>query len=132
MTISRNPDMPYPFEKLEVWKLATGLVKRVYRMAAGLPRTEMLGLGDQMRRSAISVGLNIAEGRGADSDAEFRRYLGIALKSLVEVIAGTKLALELEMVSKTDAAELCSACDELEAKLRKLRMRLVTKAERKA
>jgi four helix bundle protein len=124
--------MPYPFEKLEVWKLATGLVKRVYRMAAGLPRTEMLGLGDQMRRSAISVGLNIAEGRGADSDAEFRRYLGIALKSLVEVIAGTKLALELEMVSKTDAAELCSACDELEAKLRKLRMRLVTKAERKA
>jgi four helix bundle protein len=131
MSISRNPEMPYPFEKLEVWKLATGLVKRVYRMAAGLPRTEMFGLGDQLRRSAISVGLNIAEGRGADSDAEFRRYLGIALKSLVEVIAGAKLALELEMANKADAAGLFSACDELEAKLRKLRMRLAPKVQHK-
>ncbi len=75
----------------------------------------------------MSVGLNIAEGRAADSDAEFRRYLGIALKSLVEVIACLKTGAYLGMLNDDKVAEMGRSCDQLEAKLRSLRKTLVPK-----
>ena len=114
----------YPFEKLEIWGLASSLIRQIYMFAGQLPKTEMFGLGDQMRRAAVSVALNIAEGRAADTDAEFRRFLGIALKSLVEVVACLKISQSLGFTSQPRVSEICSECDRLEAKLRAFRTTL--------
>lgn len=76
---------------------------------------------DQVNRAALSVALIIAEGRAADSDAEFRRFLGFSVRSVVEVIACMKVGMALGMVAADEADRMCATCDELEAKLRKLR-----------
>ena len=112
------------FEKLEVWQLAVGLVKAVYQQATQLPGSETHCLGDQLRRSAVSVALNIAEGRASDSDADFRRFLGISLKSLIEVVAAARLCEELRLLDTTQLASLYALCDQLEAKLRTFRKKL--------
>lgn len=69
---------PYSFEKLEVWRLAEDIIVRVHSLARGLPEYEVYGVAGQIRRAAVSIALNIAEGRAADSDAEFRRFLDIS------------------------------------------------------
>jgi four helix bundle protein len=117
-------DPKYPFEKLEVWQLAVELTGRVYAAARKLPRSEVFALGDQMRRASVSIALNIAEGRAADSEPEFRRFLGIALRSLIEVEACVRLGIQLGLVSQNDADAVCVVADRLEAKLRTLRSRL--------
>lgn len=119
-----SPDLGYPFEKLEVWQLAADLTDAVYAAARSLPRAEMFALGGQMRRASVSVALNIAEGRAADSEAEFNRFLGIALRSLIEVEACVRLGVRLGLVSARHASSICAVADPLEAKLRTLRTRL--------
>lgn len=114
----------YPFEKLEVWQLAVDLTEAVYAAARDLPRTELFVLGDQIRRASVSVALNIAEGRAADSEAEFNRFLGIALRSLIEVEACVRLGVRLGLVSVRHVDNICVVADPLEAKLRTLRARL--------
>jgi len=114
----------YPFEKLEVWQLAVELTGRVYAAVRRLPRSEMFALGDQMRRASVSIALNVAEGRAADTEPEFRRFLGIALRSLIEIEACVRLGIQLDLVSQNDADTICVVADRLEAKLRTLRSRL--------
>jgi four helix bundle protein len=114
----------YPFERLEVWRLAVALIKEVYLLAGRLPRSETVGLSDQLRRSAVSVALNIAEGRAADSDAEFHRFVGIALRSLVEVQAAIRICAELQLVTPTAAGRAVGQTDIIEAKLRTLKKTL--------
>jgi four helix bundle protein len=113
-------DPKYPFEKLEVWQSAVELTGHVYAAARRLPRSEMFALGDQMRRASVSIALSIAE----DSEPEFRRFLGIALRSLIEVEACIRLGVQLDLVSQNDAGTICAVADRLEAKLRTLRSRL--------
>ena len=119
-----SPGTRYPFEKLEVWQLAVDLTEAVYVVARDLPRSELFVLGDQIRRASVSVALNIAEGRAADSEPEFNRFLGIALKSLVEVEACLRLGVRLGLVDPEHADGICAVADPLEAKLRTLRARL--------
>jgi len=116
-----NAQPKYPFEKLEVWKLAVELTEGVYAVARSLPRSELFAFGDQMRRASVSVALNIAEGRAADSELEFRRFLGIALRSLIEVEACVRLGVHLKLVDDKHAASIGAVADHLEAKLRTLR-----------
>ena len=78
---------------LIVWQKATAMVTEIYRATRGFPREEMFGLTSQLRRSAVSVASNIAEGQGRLSKGEFRQFLGQARGSLIEmenqlVIAG--------------------------------------------
>lgn len=77
----------YKFEKLKVWRESLSLLEFVYTICKRLPDNEKNNLIDQIRRSATSVCLNIAEGTGSENDKEFSRYLNIAKKSLFEVIA---------------------------------------------
>ncbi|MEO0091516.1 MAG: four helix bundle protein [candidate division WOR-3 bacterium] len=114
----------YSFEKLEVWRLAVDLIKRIYKISLNLPKSESNNLSNQMKRAAVSVALNIAEGRASDSDAEFRRYLGISLKSLIEVIACIKVCQSLNFISGTEANEICKYCDKVEAKIKSFRKTL--------
>lgn len=79
--------MTFKFEKLEVWQLSLDYVDLMYEIAAKLPRSEEFNLKSQLQRGATSVSLNIAEGSTGQSDAEQNRFLGMAVRSLLETIA---------------------------------------------
>lgn len=79
--------MAYKFEDLEVWQLAIAYSDAIYSIADQLPRSEDFNLKSQITRAATSIALNIAEGSTSQSDAEQIRFVGMALRSLVETVA---------------------------------------------
>lgn len=79
--------MPYKFEQIEVWKLALEYLDLIYKLAENLPKSEDYNLKSQITRAATSIALNIAEGSQGQSDAEQARFLGMAIRSLVETVA---------------------------------------------
>ena len=81
--------------QLRAWKEAIGLVKEVYRVTSALPREELYGLSLQMRRCAVSVPSNIAEGAARASSKEFLHYLTMARGSLSELDTQLVIAREL-------------------------------------
>ena len=81
---------------LQVWNRAMLLAEAIYRLTAALPPAERFGLTAQMRRAAVSVPSNIAEGAARGSSAEFARYATIALGSLAE------LETQLMLVDRLD------------------------------
>lgn len=83
--------MPYKFENLDVWALALDYIDLVYKVAESLPRSEEYNLKSQITRAATSVALNIAEGSQGQSDAEQARFLGMAIRSLIETVACQKI-----------------------------------------
>ncbi len=87
--------MTYKFENLEVWQLGMEYCAAVYRLSSNLPRQEENNLKVQIRKAATSIVLNIAEGSTGQSDAEQVRFLGMALRSLVETIACIRLMQRL-------------------------------------
>lgn len=76
----------YKFKRLNVWQKAMDFITQIYALTAKFPVSERFGLTDQLRRAAISIALNIAEGSGSGSDAEYIRFLRIAQRSAYEVI----------------------------------------------
>lgn len=79
--------MPFKFEKLEVWQLALDYLDLIYTIAEQLPKSEEYNLKSQITRAATSVALNIAEGSTAQTDQEQARFIGLAIRSLVETVA---------------------------------------------
>ena len=77
----------YKFQRLEVYQLALEYVDAVYNLSRQLPDSERFNLRSQVERAATSVVLNIAEGSTSQSDAEQARFLGLALRSLLETVA---------------------------------------------
>ncbi|MDQ1328200.1 MAG: hypothetical protein QG641_1485 [Candidatus Poribacteria bacterium] len=84
---------------LNVWKDAIDLAKRIYSLTADFPKEEMYGLVSQMRRSAVSIPSNIAEGVARNSNKEFIQFLYISLGSLAELETQLIISGELEFVS---------------------------------
>ena len=80
------------FRKLDIWLDAIELVDTVYHLTDSFPRPEVYGLSSQMQRAVVSVPSNIAEGAGKDSDADFSRFLAIALGSLYELETQMEIA----------------------------------------
>ena len=79
--------MGYKFQNLEIYQLALEYIDLIYELAAKLPRSEDFNLKSQITRAATSIALNIAEGSTSQSDPEQSRFLGMALRSLVETVA---------------------------------------------
>jgi four helix bundle protein len=79
--------MAYKFEQLEVWKISLEYIDSIYVLAENLPKGEEYNLKSQIIRAATSISLNIAEGSTGQSDAEQARFLGMALRSLIETVA---------------------------------------------
>ena len=79
--------MTYKFQKLEIYQLALEYVGLIYDLSERLPGSENFNLKSQITRAATSIALNIAEGSTSQSDPEQSRFLGMALRSLVETVA---------------------------------------------
>jgi four helix bundle protein len=94
------------FRNLEVWKRAHKLVLDVYKITHQFPKAELYGLTNQMRRSSSSIPTNIAEGCGRTGDAEFQRFLMIAMGSASELEYQAILARDLEYLNTEQYDEL--------------------------
>src|ERR1041385_6954066 len=99
------------YRRLRVWQHAYALALKIHRTPSSLPATERYGWGDQIRRAAMSIAVNIAEGAGRGSDAEFARFLRVARGSLHELTCEIMLAADLKYVSLEERDELLSHAD---------------------
>ena len=94
--------MAYKFEKLEVWQKALDYADLVYDIADEGPSHEKYGLASQITRAANSIALNIAEGSTSQSDKEQARFLGLAIRSLVETVACLHLIERREYLDEVE------------------------------
>ena len=90
------------YRDLDAWKVSMRLAKECYRIASQFPRTEQFGLSQQLRRAAVSVPSNLAEGNGRRTRQAYIHHVNIALGSLAEIDTQLELAVELEFVRKED------------------------------
>lgn len=88
------------FQDLIVWQRAIDLTTDIYRLTEEFPRAEVYGLTSQLRRAAVSVASNIAEGSGRGSRKEFRQFLNTARGSLCEIETQLLIAGRLEFAAK--------------------------------
>ena len=105
--------MGQSYRDLVAWNKAMELVMLVYRLTQDFPREEMFGLMSQLRRSAVSIPSNIAEGQGRLSQGEFRNFLGNARGSLSELETQVLIAEKLSFLQKSDAADLLDLAAEV-------------------
>jgi len=112
--------LKYNFENLEVWKLSLKINVEVSKLVKKLPPSEKYILGDQMRRAALSVCLNIAEGSGRGSKKDFKRFIRNAIGSTLEVVACIKISVQCGYLAAKDTSSLEELIKELYFKLIKL------------
>ncbi len=94
------------FRNLEVWRIAHALALAIYKASRAFPREELYGLTSQMRRCCVSIPANISEGCGRQSDAEFKRFLHIAMGSACELEYLLVLTRELTLLSASVGDDL--------------------------
>lgn len=116
------------YRELKVWEKAHALTLSIYKATESFPKAEMFGLTSQVRRCSSSVGANLAEGCGRQSDAEFRRFALIAMGSASELDYHLLLARDLNFLSLGIYAELSTALAEVRKMLTSLAARLNAKA----
>ena len=91
------------YKQLQVWQKGMDLTEEVYRLVKQLPREETFAMSDQLRRAAVSVPSNIAEGHGRGTDKEFIKFLTIARGSLLEVETQLLICNRLNLISSSDS-----------------------------
>ena len=108
----------FRFEKLEIWKLAIEYGNKLYDIADSFPQKELYGLGSQLRRAAVSISNNIAEGSGASTNKDFRSFLDISIKSTLETVNILYFAQLRKYVAKQRRVELYENAEKLIRKIR--------------
>ena len=101
------------YKDLKVWQKSIELALLVYRVTDLFPSKENFGLTSQMRRCAVSVPSNIAEGKNRRSNPEFKRFINIALGSLGELDTQSLLAKELQYCSEINFKEISKLVEEV-------------------
>ena len=101
------------YRDLEVWQKAMDLVVECYKIAERFPKTEVYGLTSQLRRAAISVPANIAEGQGRSHTREFLNHLSIAYGSLMEVETHLQIAARLHYLDDSSIQSLLEKSAEI-------------------
>ncbi|MFZ5753509.1 MAG: four helix bundle protein [Bacillota bacterium] len=112
------------FKKFRVWKEAHELVKEIYEITNGFPAEEKFGLVSQLRRAAVSIPANLAEGCERQYSKEFIQFIYIARGSLSEVRYFIFLSHELGYLNEADYTKLDDKCDVVMAMLKGLSDRL--------
>lgn len=88
------------YRDLLIWQKGIALVKEIYLLSQRFPQTEMYGLSNQIRRAAVSIPSNIAEGQARQHTGEFRQFLYVALGSLAELDTQLIIAKELSFLTE--------------------------------
>lgn len=115
------------FEELIVWKDSMKLTKSIYLVCLEFPGDERFGLTTQIKRSAVSVPSNIAEGAGRNSDKEFLRFLSISTGSLFELETQLLLAADLDFINLDKVNSLLDDVADLQKKLYRFCQQLESK-----
>ena len=102
----------FNFEKLETWQKAIDFADMVYALTRNFPAEERFGLTNQMRRAAVSISSNIAEGAARNSRNDYARFLEIATGSLFEVVSQSFISERQGFLSKENFKQLYAAADE--------------------
>jgi four helix bundle protein len=103
------------FRKLDIWKRAMDYAVKLYKFSSEFPENERYGLVSQLRRSAYSIPLNIAEGAGSDSNKEFKVFLGYAHRSIHEVLTILELSRKLNLIRNNSTNSLAKEGKEIRA-----------------
>ena len=113
------------YKDLNTWQKAIDLTAEIYRLTKNLPKDELYGLTNQMRRAAVSIPSNIAEGNARFSTKEYLRFLSIARGSIAEVETQLLICVRLEYLSQQDIETALSLLNEtgrmLNSMIKKLR-----------
>jgi four helix bundle protein len=112
--------MSNSYQDLDVWKLSMDLVTNIYLATRSFPRDEMYGLVSQLRRAAVSLPSNIAEGQGRLTGGEFRHCLSIARGSLMEVETQLMISVNLQYMTPTESQDLLQVCGRINQMLYRL------------
>ena len=118
------------FRELVVWQKAHQLTLSLYRITRSFPRDELYGLTSQMRRSAASIGANIAEGCGKGTARDFARFVQVALGSASELENHLLLASDLGLLEQTRYAEQEKSVTDIKRMLTGLQRRLTADGRR--
>ncbi|MBZ5642339.1 MAG: four helix bundle protein [Acidobacteriia bacterium] len=116
------------FTELRVWQRSHALVLQVYRLTKGFPSEERYGLTSQLRRAALSVPTNIAEGSKRQTRIEYARFLNIAEGSLAETEYLLMVSRDLQYLSTVEAKPVLAEADEVAKMLHSLRKKVVSPA----
>jgi len=114
----------FNFEKLDVWQKAIDFADLVYNQTRNFPADERFGLTNQMRRAAVSISSNIAEGTSRMSQVDFARFIEIATGSVFEVVSQCFIGRRQGLLTEEAFRKLYSAADEIGRMLSGLRKSL--------
>ena len=117
---------PKSYKDLLVWQKGLILVKMIYELTKQFPSDERFGLVSQMRRAAVSVPSNIAEGQSRRTTGEFVQFISHAEGSLAELETQMLISVDLGFASFEHAQPILSAIEELQRMLNRLRQKLAT------
>jgi four helix bundle protein len=116
------------YKDLVVWQKSITLVKLVYQLTATFPNDERFGLISQMRRAAVSIPSNIAEGQARRTTPDFIRFLSMAEGSLAELNTQIVIAMELKYCTPVQTVESIGLGEEIRKMLNSLRRTLLAKS----
>ncbi len=114
----------FRFEKFDVWQKAIAWADLVYRVTQSFPTDERFGLTNQMRRAAVSVSSNIAEGCSRTSDRDFARFVEVSYGSLLEVVSQCHIAKNQNFLAPDDFELIVAEAEQLARMLSALKSRL--------
>ncbi|MEW6664787.1 MAG: four helix bundle protein [Thermodesulfobacteriota bacterium] len=114
---ARASQYVFPFQKLDVWRLAVELADFVLSLLERLPPNTHLRLIGQMETAVVSISQNIAEGKGRQHKKEFIQFLHISQGSLYEVVTLTIVFQRRKIFSDADATEIMQRCEVIDRKL---------------
>ncbi len=117
---------PQSYRDLLVWQKSIDLAKQLYRITALFPRDEKFGLISQIRRAAVSVPSNIAEGQARNTTGEFIQFISHAEGTAAELDTQMLLSIELGFVKPLEAANAVALIGEIRRMLNSLRRRLAS------
>jgi four helix bundle protein len=101
----------FNFEKLDVWQEAIQFANLIYEITTKFPEQERFGLTNQMRRAAVSISSNLAEGSSRASRTDFARFVEIATGSLFEVVSQAKVSLNQRLIPESAYEEIASTAE---------------------
>jgi len=113
------------YKDLNIWKRSIGVVEDIYKITKNFPKEEIYGLTSQLRRSAVSIPSNVAEGFARFHNKEYKQFLFVSLGSCAELSTQIIIALRLDYLESNEADQLLNEIDEIS----KMTMSLIKKLD---